>query len=84
MTNNTGLDFFKNPENFLTDLSDLESEYVRGGGGKGKTSKTSKTSRTSKSKTYQWLLVKTTLSVSTLLVRSEKISESVIEKELCF
>lgn len=52
MTNNTGLDFFKNPENFLTDLSDLESEYVRGGGGKGKTSKTSKTSRTSKSKTY--------------------------------
>lgn len=33
MTNNTGLGFFKDSENFLTELSDLESEYVRGGGG---------------------------------------------------
>ena len=46
MTNNTGLGFFKDVESFLTDLSDLESEYVRGGTGCG-TSKTSKkTSKT--------------------------------------
>ncbi len=48
MTNNTGLGFFKDAESFLTDLSDLESEYVRGGDGKGTNkSRTSKT-RTSK------------------------------------
>ena len=45
MTNNTGLGFFKDSESFLTELSDLESEYIRGGGRKG-TSKTSKTSKT--------------------------------------
>ena len=32
MTNNTGFGFFKDSESFLTELSDLESEYVSGGG----------------------------------------------------
>ena len=47
MTNKTGLGFFKDAESFLTDLSDLESEYIRGGTG-GKTSKTRTSKKTSK------------------------------------
>ncbi len=47
MTNNTGLDFFKDAESFLTDLSDLESEYIRGGGKSG-TSKSRTSKKTSK------------------------------------
>ena len=44
MTNNTGLGFFKDAENFLTDLSDLESEYIRGGNLNKATSRTQTTS----------------------------------------
>lgn len=47
MINKTGLDFFKDAESFLTDLSDLESEYIRGGTGCG-TSKTRTSKKTSK------------------------------------
>ncbi len=48
MTNNTGLGFFKDAESFLTDLSDLESEYIRGGVGKRTTTRRTTTCRTSK------------------------------------
>ena len=48
MTNNTGLDFFKGSESFLTDLSDLDSEYIRGGyGGKRTTTRKTTTCKTS-------------------------------------
>ena len=48
MTNNTGLGFFKDSESFLTELSDLESEYLRGG---GKSVSDSRSKSKSKSKT---------------------------------
>ena len=50
MTNNTGLDFFKDSESFLTELSDLESEYVRGGGKCSKSKSKSRGKSKSKSK----------------------------------
>ena len=44
MTNDTGLGFFQDAENFLTELSDLESEFLKGGTGGGQTTSPTKTS----------------------------------------